>query len=247
MFDIYTENKPYISVDNQYKLWNDRFSKMIEEKELYYLKPVVHKGVEMPVTLIVDDFAKYYHNDNIDENDLKTQLYNQVLHNQIKMVVVDACGALSVAMAFDKECGLFNKNTTNQNGECILGFLILVDIRVKKYMPLDGIVYHEYYHCLKENGLLSYNYNRILKEGKMDYSYEGVAAFPQTNEIGDDPKEEIEADNFARENVFSGRLYLYRLPKMYCDMNNIRNIFKRMTISLLLNGYGLSIGRKIFK
>lgn len=247
MFDIYTENKPYISDDERYKLLNDRVSKMINDKELYHLKPVVHKGVEMPVTLIIDDFVKYCCNDNVDGNDLKSMLYTQVFKTSIETLVGDACGAFTITMAFDKECGLFNKNATKQNGECIIGFLILIDKRIKKYMPIDGVIYHEYYHCMKENGLLSYNYNHILKECKTDYSYADVPVSPETNEIGNDPKEEIEADNFARENIPGGRLYLYRLPKVHCDMNNIHNIFKRMRINLSLNNYFLSIGRKIFK
>lgn len=254
MINIYTENKPYISGDKRYKLWNDRVSKMIEEGELYYLKPVVHKGVEMSVTLIVDDFAKYCHNDNIDENDLKTQLYNQLLKNAIKTLVEDACGAFTITIAFDKECGLFNKNATNQNGECIIGFLILIDKRIKKYMPIDGVIYHEYYHCMKENGILEHNYANVLKEGKTDYTCKDITVIysisgSSSNEvrISLDTKEEIEADNFARENAPSGRLCLYRLPKVYCDMNNIHNILKRMCINLSLNNYFLSIGRKIFK
>ena len=253
MFDIYTENKPYISDDERYKLLNDRVSKMIEDKELYYLKPVVHKGVEMSVTLIIDDFVKYYRNDNVDENDLKSMLYTQLFKASIEALVRDACGAFTITMAFDKECGLFNKNATNQTGECIVGFLILIDKRIKKYMPIDGVIYHEYYHCMKENGLLSYNYTPFLKEGKTNYTYGDVVTLSisgshenQVN-VGLDPEEEIEADNFARENIPGGRLCLYRLPKVYCDMNNIHNIFKIMSVNLSLNNYFLSTGRKIFK
>ena len=106
MFDIYTENKPYISDDERYELWNDRVSEMIENKELYYLKPVVHKGVEMPVTLIIDDFVKYCRNDNVDGNDLKSMLYTQVFKTSIETLMRDACGAFTITMAFDKECGL---------------------------------------------------------------------------------------------------------------------------------------------
>lgn len=237
------ENKPYVMDDE----WSELVYKMVENKELYHLKPVVHKGVKMPVALIIDDFVKYYRNDNIDENGPKTQLYNQLLPNQIKMVVEDACGALTFTMAFNKECGLFNKNAINQDGECIIGFLILIDKRIKKYMPLDGIIYHEYYHCMKENGLLTHNFANILKEGKTNYSYADVSFVPDENQIGINPKEEIEADNFARENIPGGRLYLYRLPKVYCDMNNINNIFVKMYVNLMTNGCALSIGRKIFK
>lgn len=245
MFDIYMkiENKPYVTDDE----WSELVYKMVENKELYYLKPVSHKGVKMPVILIVDDFVKYYRNDNVDENDLKAQLYNQLLPNQIKMVVEDVCGALTFTMAFDKDCCLFDKNAINQDGECIIGFLILIDNRIKKYMPLDGIIYHEYYHCMKENGLLIHNLTNILKEGKTNYSYDDVSIMSGENQIGNDPKEEIEADNFARENIPGGRLCLYRLPKVYCDMNNVHNIFKRIGIILSLNNYLLSIGRKIFK
>lgn len=247
MFDIYTENKPYISDDERYELWNDRVSKMINDKELYHLKPVVHKGVEMPVTLIIDDFVKYCRNDNVDGNDLKSMLYTQVFKASIEAMVRDTCGAFTITMAFDKESGIFNKDTTTQNGECIIGFLILIDRRIKKYMPLDGVIYHEYYHCMKENGLLSCNYTPYLKEGKTNYTYRDIVTVENRVKIGLDPNEEIEADNFARENIPGGRLCLYRLPKVYCDMNNIHNIFKRMSVNLSLNSYLLSIGRKIFK
>ena len=252
MYDIYdNKNGPYRSKNHEYEKWNDKIRMMMDNNELYYLKSVVHKGIRLPVTLIIDDFVSYYNgSNNSSKDDLKTILYSEPLKELIKTLVTDGCGALSYIMAFDAESGIFDKMSTNQTGEYILGCIILIDKTVKKYIPIDPIIYHEYYHCMKENGMLSKNYYHIIKYGKVNYSVEELTVkssdISDDIHVGNDPKEEVEADQFARDNTKYNGLKLYKLPTIYCKMNNVKNIFTKIYIHFILNLHAISIGRKLF-
>ena len=147
---------------------NNDFQQMMDNKELYYLKSVEHKGIKLPVTLVIDNFADYYYNKEYeysDKNYTKLEMYD-CLNDTIKTMITVGCGAMSIVMMINSEFGFFDKKSTNQTGENILGFVILIDKTVEKYFPVDALVYHEYYHCMKENGLLSKNFYHILKYGK---------------------------------------------------------------------------------
>ena len=72
------------------------------------------------------------------------------------------------------------------------------------------------------------------------------------NEIGSCPsfngygtQEEIEADQFARDNIISG-LRLYRIPKVYCEINNIHNMFKKLYVYVILYTNLILSRRKLF-
>ena len=63
--------------------------------------------------------------------------------------------------------------------------------------------------------------------------------------IGNDSEEEMEADQFARNNT-KHKLKLYKLPKMYCDMNNINNLFEKLRVYTILYVNIVLSGRKLF-
>lgn len=245
MVKIYKENQTLCrsSIEDFENINND-LQQMMDNKELYYLKSVEHKGIKLPVTLIIDNFVDYYYNKKYsDKNHTKLEMYD-CLNDTIKTMITVGCGAMSVVMMINSEFGFFDKKSTNQTGENILGFVILIDKTVEKYFPVDALVYHEYYHCMKQNGILSRNYYNFLKYNKFYYTPEEMEDVKSIN-IGIDPQEEMEADQFARDNTIY-KLKLYKLPKMYCDMNNINNLFKRLYVYTNLYMNIILSGRKLF-
>ena len=244
MVKIYNENQTfYRSSVEDFENINNDLQQMMDNKELYYLKHVEHKGVKLPVTLIIDDFADYYNKEYSDNNHTKLEIYD-CLNDTIKTLITVGCGAMSIVMMINGEFGFFDKKSTNQTGENILGFVILIDSTAKKYFPVDALVYHEYYHCMKRHGLLSKNYYYFLKYNKFYYTPEEMKDDTSVN-IGNDPEEEMEADQFARNNT-KHKLKLYKLPKMYCDMNNINNLFEKLRVYTILYVNIVLSGRKLF-
>ena len=243
MVKIYNENQK-ICESSVYKDVNKCLQKMMNNKQLYYMKAVKHKGITLPVTLIIDDFVGY--RDGKCDDVIKASLYDDIFKNAIETTLTVGCGALSLVMFFDSDTGFFDKESTNQTSQYIIGFVILIDKTVEKYMPADSLVYHEYYHCMKQNGILSKNFYHFLKYGKRNYTLEELMiASEETLSIGIDPQEEIDADQFARDNIISG-LRLYRIPKMYCEINNIHNIFKKLYVYVNLYTNLILNKRKLF-
>ena len=243
MVEIYNENQK-ICESSVYKHVNNCLQKMMNNKQLYHMKAVKHKGITLPVTLIIDDFACY--RDGKCDDVIKTSLYDNTFKNVIETMLTIGCGALSSVMFLDRDSGFFDKESTNQTSQYIIGFVILIDKTIEKYMSVDSLVYHEYYHCMKEGGLLSKNFYHILKYGKYHYTLEELlmSSSEETLSIGIDPQEEIEADQFARDNI-SG-LKLYRIPKVYCEINNVHNIFKKWYVYINLYTNLILSGRKLF-
>ena len=245
MVKIYKENQK-ICESSMYKYVNECLQKMMNNKQLYHMEAVKHKGITLPVTLIIDDFAGY--RDGKCDDVIKKSLYDNTFKNVIETMLTIGCGALSSVMFLDRDSGFFDKESTNQTSQYIIGFVILIDKTIEKYMSVDSLVYHEYYHCMKENGLLSKNFYHILKYGKYHYTLEELLASSSEEtllSIGIDPQEEIEADQFARDNIISG-LRLYRIPKVYCEINNIHNMFKKLYVYVILYTNLILSRRKLF-
>lgn len=244
MIKIYNENQK-ICGSSVYKDVNECLQKMMNNKQIYYMKAVKHKCIMLPVTIIIDDFAGY--RDGKCDDAIKTSLYDNTFKNVIETMLTVGCGALSSVMFFDRDSGLFDNESTNQTSQFVIGFVILIDKTVEKYMPIDALIYHEYYHCMKENGILSKNFYHILKYGKYHYTLEELlmSSSEETLSIGIDPQEEIDADQFARDNIMIG-LRLYRIPKIYCEINNIHNMFKKLYVHINLYTYLILSRRKLF-
>lgn len=246
MVKIYNENQSFCrsSIEDFENINND-LQQMMDNNELHYLKPVEHKGIKLPVTLVIDNFADYYYNRGYsDKNHTKLEMYDY-LNDTIRTMITVGCGALSIVMMINSEFGFFDKKSTNQTGENILGFVILIDSTIKKYFPVvDALVYHEYYHCMKQNGILSRNYYHFLEYNKFYYTLEEMENV-ESIDIGINPKEEMEADQFARDNT-NYKLKLYKFPKIYCEINNIHNIFKKLYVYTILYMNIILSGRKLF-
>ena len=103
-----------------YKNVTNCLKKMMNNKQLYHMEAVKHKGITLPVTLIIDDFAGY--RDCKCDDVIKKSLYDNTFKNVIETMLTIGCGALSSVMFLDRDCGFFDKESTNQSIHYIIGF-----------------------------------------------------------------------------------------------------------------------------
>lgn len=162
-------------------------TKMIKEGKIVNLKSVVHADKEYDVVLFMDDFTsmKFTTEELIlykepEKYTDEREVYKTLLGVHLVQLTRSG-GAMSVVGINFSKMKSLNK------------LFIIVDTHLKKFISdeeINSLIHHEYYHCMKQNGMIESFLGINLNMLKVNLSGVGL-----------DPVEELEADEFARINT----------------------------------------------
>lgn len=183
--DIYDNSNPVSFEDEDPRIKNI-MAKMVKDGKIINLKSVIHADKKYDVVLFMDDFTSmnftteefvmYKEPEKYTERDV----YASILGVHLVQLTRSG-GAMSVVGIKFSKMKQMDK------------LFIIVDTHLKKFISdeeIDSLIHHEYYHCMKQGGMIESLLGIILNTMKSNLSG-----------IGIDPVEELEADEFARVNT----------------------------------------------
>lgn len=227
--NIYSNSKffSYKGENEDMKTINDCFHKAFMDGWIKYLKPVIHQGKVLPVTMIRKNFYETIENYrtnpivlNLDVNPEK--LIEVMFGRHGFMALANAGGAYSAPFASVVNSGLFSQLSELQvideeNGvNYDIGIIILIDDDLDTCgVNIDALLHHEYWHAMKQDdGMLDHMISKIhtLKDLR-DQSFKLMLNY----------EEEREADKFALQET-GERIHLCRIFSKYRPKHGISRL-----------------------